>query len=157
MKANIIDHINYLSINWVQVLATWSGWLWQTLPIKKWDEIYGYVTKGNGIVVHSGNCRNLNNMEKPRLLQLEWATNINRRYQASLLISSVQRNNLLADIINTISAQNVPLSSINAKNNESGGASVQVVVLVNNTTELQTLTVNLKKIEGIFNIERDIH
>ena len=37
------DHINYLSINWVQVLATWSGWLWQTLPIKKWDEIYGYA------------------------------------------------------------------------------------------------------------------
>ena len=119
------------------------------------DEIYGYVTKGNGIVVHRADCHNLKALEKPRLMSLEWATNISRKYQTGIKVTAKQRNNLLQDIINVISSQNVTLSSINAKNNELGGATVKVVVLISSLNELQTLIVNLKKVDGIFNIERD--
>lgn len=119
------------------------------------DKIYGYISKGNGIVVHRFGCKNLDSLEHNRLLELKWATNISRKYIAGIKITANQSPTLLTDIINTVSANKMSISSINAVNDESFSTLVKLKLLTSDSLELDRLIVNLKKISSIFNIERE--
>lgn len=123
------------------------------LPIPG-DKIIGFITKGNGIVVHNCNCQNLASLEKERRIELEWASEIKRKYPTGIKILGKTRTGLLMDIMNALSSFNIGVSDLNVKNDLNLESVVKIKVLVNNLDELQTLIVNLKKIEGIYNIER---
>jgi GTP pyrophosphokinase len=56
--------------------------------------------------------------------------------------------------MNALSSFNIGVSDLNVKNDLNLESVIKIKVLVNNLDELQTLIVNLKKIEGIYNIER---
>jgi GTP pyrophosphokinase len=123
------------------------------LPIPG-DKIIGFITKGNGIVVHNCNCQNLASLEKERRIELEWASDIKRKYPTGIKILGKSRTGLLMDIMNALSSFNIGVSDLNVKNDLNLESVIKIKVLVNNLDELQTLIVNLKKIEGIYNIER---
>ena len=123
------------------------------LPIPG-DKIIGFITKGNGIVVHNCNCQNLASLEKERRIELEWASEIKRKYPTGIKILGKTRTGLLMDIMNALSSFNIGVSDLNVKNDLNLESVIKIKVLVNNLDELQTLIVNLKKIEGIYNIER---
>lgn len=120
------------------------------------DEIVGFITKGKGIVVHHKECKNLANFNTKRIIPLEWATNIERRYPLAIKIVGMESNSITAQIINTVNSHNISILSINAKTNpKSLEAIVKLTILVKNTAELESLIVALKKISNIHNIERE--
>lgn len=119
------------------------------------DEIVGYITKGNGIVVHTCNCKNIKSLENARLMPLQWATNPNRKYPISIKITATQNASLLGEIMNTISANSMSIASINAVNNLRLETIIKLKILTNNLSDLERLIVNLKKIPAIQNIERE--
>ncbi len=119
------------------------------------DKIYGYISKGKGIAVHREGCKNLESLDKKRLLELKWATNIQRKYVAYIKITAQQSPSLLADIINAVSANKMSISSINAVNDENLTTLVKLKLLTLNTLELDKFIINLKKITSVINIERD--
>ncbi len=119
------------------------------------DEIEGYITKGNGIMVHHKNCKNLAALETNRVIDLTWATNPNRKYPVNIKITASQSNNLLAEILNTVSANNMYIASISQVNNNRLESVIKVKLLTYSLVELQKLIVNMKKIPLIHNIERE--
>ena len=119
------------------------------------DKIVGYVTKGNGIVVHHENCANIQNFEKARLLPLKWSDNITRKYPVSIKIESKSDMNLLLDVMNVVSTSNMSILAINAKNIDTLTTIVKLKVMSANLLDLEHLIVNLKRIKAIYNIERD--
>ena len=121
------------------------------------DEILGYVTKGNGIVVHNLCCKNINSFQKERLIPLAWATNIDRKYPVSIKIEATANMNLLVEIMNTVSASGMSILAINANQNANLEAIVKLKVMTDNLLSLEKMIVNLKKIKYIYNIERDNH
>ena len=121
------------------------------------DEILGYVTKGNGIVVHNLCCKNINSFQKERLIPLAWATNIDRKYPVSIKIEATANMNLLVEIMNTVSASGMSILAINANQNANLEAVVKLKVMTDNLLSLEKMIVNLKKIKYIYNIERDNH
>ena len=119
------------------------------------DEIMGYITKGYGIVVHHKNCKNASTFAKERLISLEWATNIDRKYQVSIKITAVTSPTLLVDIMNVVSANGLSILSINANNNNNLETIVKLKVLTTGLVDLEKMILNMKKIKSIHNIERD--
>ncbi|MGM9970569.1 MAG: RelA/SpoT family protein [Anaeroplasma sp.] len=119
------------------------------------DEIIGYVTKGNGIVVHHMNCKNIKTFQKERMLPLNWATNPERKYPVSIKIEAQSNMNLLVEIMNTISASGMSILAISANSNSNFETIVKLKVMTNNLLELEKMIVNLKKVKYIYNIERD--
>lgn len=119
------------------------------------DPICGYVSKGNGIVVHHTHCKNISSFERNRLLPLEWATDINRKYPVSLKIIAMQNVTLLGEIMNTLSAYNISVSSLNVKNHNNLQTVIKVKILVNDKANLEQTIANLYKISAIKEIERD--
>ncbi len=119
------------------------------------DPIVGYVTKGFGIVVHHINCLNLKNFQRERLIPVSWATDIDRKYPVSIKIYAKSNMNLLLDIMNTVSANNMSILAINANSTPNLETIVKLKVMCPNSNELEKMIVNMKKIKYIYNIERD--
>ena len=119
------------------------------------DKIVGYVTKGNGIVVHHVNCNNINGFESQRLIPLKWSENIQRKYPVAIKIESKSDMNLLLDVMNVVSSSGMSILAINAKNNDNLTTIVKLKVMCQTLLDLEHLIVNLKKIKSIYNIERD--
>ena len=119
------------------------------------DKIYGYVTKGNGIVVHNSICKNLENFQKERLIELSWASNINRKYPVAIRIEATSSMNLLVEIMNTVSASNMSILAINAITKSQLETIVKLKVMTSNLAELEKMILNLKKVKNIYSIERE--
>lgn len=119
------------------------------------DDIVGYVTKGNGIVVHNNNCKNINSFQRERLIPLSWATNPGRKYPVSITIYATSNLNLLVEIMNVVSANGSSILAISANSNANFQSIVKLKVMINSAFDLEKMIVNLKKIKYIFNIERD--
>ncbi len=119
------------------------------------DKICGYVSKGNGIIVHVHDCNNLKNLENQRFTTVQWATNPNRRYPCRIKITANNTNNVFSNIINTVNSSSIPIAMVSAVNNENLEMVVKLKLLTNNISELEKLIVNLKKIHEIYQLERD--
>ena len=119
------------------------------------DKIIGYVSKGNGIVVHCKDCVNVNALEEERLLDLEWATNIDRKYPVSIKISASQTNGIITDIINTINSYNLGIAQINTTTNQNFETIIKLKILVKNKLQLDNLIVNLQRVPHVHGIERE--
>lgn len=119
------------------------------------DPIVGYVSKGNGIVVHHANCKNAKIFQQERLINLSWASNIDRKYPVSIKIYAMTNMNLLVEIMNTISLSNMNLLAVNAVNNNNLETVVKLKVLAKDLSELEKMIYNMKKIKYVYNIERD--
>ena len=119
------------------------------------DPIMGYVSRGNGIVVHHCNCKNAKIFQPERLINLSWASDIDRKYPVSIKIYAMTNMNLLVEIMNTISLCNMNLLAVNAINNNNLETIVKLKVLAKDTTDLDKLIYNMKKIKYVYNIERD--
>ena len=119
------------------------------------DEIIGYVSKGNGIIVHCKDCANVGALEEERLLPLEWATNIERKYPVSIKISASQTNGIITDIINTVNSYNLGIVQINTSTNTNFETIIKLKILVKNKLQLDNLIVNLQRVPHVHGIERE--
>ena len=119
------------------------------------DKIIGYISKGNGIVVHRNDCLNANSLEKQRFLTLEWASKIERKYPVCIKVSATQSNSVIGDIINTINAHNVGIAQISTTTDINFEVVVKLKILVNNKLQLDNLFVNLARVSNVHGIERE--
>ncbi len=119
------------------------------------DDIVGYVTRGRGIAVHSNACPNVQKLlyEAERRIPVEWGSATDAMFSVRLRIRTEDRPGMLADITTVISD-----AGANIRTFESGGedlhARVEVALDIHDRKQLERILTNIKKIPGIFGIER---
>jgi GTP pyrophosphokinase len=119
------------------------------------DEIVGYVTRGRGVAVHSTACPNVRNLlyESERRIAVEWASATQAAFPVHLRIRSEDRPGILAEITGAISD-----ASANIRHLESSSQSLHALIMVAldvaDRKQLERILANIKKIPGIFEIER---
>jgi guanosine-3',5'-bis(diphosphate) 3'-pyrophosphohydrolase len=120
------------------------------------DEIVGYVTRGRGIAVHSKNCPNVQNLlyETERRIPVQWAGETQATFPVRLRIFTEDRPGMLADITGVISE-----TGANIRTFESGGghnmrARIEVALDVQHRKQLERILTGIKRIAGVFDIER---
>ena len=118
------------------------------------DKIIGYITKGSGITVHRGNCKNISDLEE-RLVTVKWNENVVKKFPTDLLIYANADDNLL-DIITKASSNNITIESLNtiSKNDFKIYA---LTVLVENTEKLEKYMIEIKNLSFVQKIERQIN
>ena len=118
------------------------------------DHIVGYISKGNGINVHRAICPNISELEE-RIIEVNWNTNISKKYSTNLLITANENNNLLINIINKTSNNNIVIQSINNLST-STRYMYDINVLVDNVEKLNKFMNDIRSISGVKNVERII-
>ena len=77
------------------------------------DEIFGYVTRGEGVSVHRNDCTNATDLmkEKERIVETTWPESGSGIYMVNIQVEALDRNGLLSDVTRTLSEHHVNILS----------------------------------------------
>lgn len=107
------------------------------------DEIIGYITKGEGIIVHKKSCPNIKNIDT-RLIDVDWnSSNSDKLFIARIRVMTDTTSNHILDIVTKASTRGITISSINEINDKYGLA-YEITVKVKNKDDLLLLVDDLR-------------
>lgn len=119
------------------------------------DEISGYISKGNGIIIHRVTCPNVEKASPERFINVYWDKDfLGRIFDTTLKIIALDRRNLVADMINILNGCNVTIASVTSTKNRTGDCMAKFKLQVSGLNDLNNAILNLKKIPEIYQIER---
>jgi len=121
------------------------------------DHIFGFITINEGIKIHRTNCPNaiqLMSNYAYRVINAKWANKESIEFKAKLHFTGVDDIGLVNKITTTISNEsNINIKSISFETDD-GIFNGEVAILIKDTGHLADLIESLKKIEGVFSVER---
>ncbi|MFA6755163.1 MAG: bifunctional (p)ppGpp synthetase/guanosine-3',5'-bis(diphosphate) 3'-pyrophosphohydrolase [Bacilli bacterium] len=120
------------------------------------DDIVGYITKGMGVTVHRKECPNIKGQQS-RLIDVYWKDNITSIYPVDIEIDCNDRNNLIVDLMNTLTANKVKVTELSAKIHDNNTCTISCQIYVNNLEMLNHTFQILKNISDVYTIKRIIH
>ena len=122
------------------------------------DNIVGYISKGNGIIVHRYECHNNVNSSNDRFIDVFWDSDVkNKRYETSLTIISFNRHNIVAEIIDVFNSNNnCTIKSISSTHSRNGDLITKVKLTINDLDNLNNIMINLKRVQDVYTVERTI-
>ncbi len=121
------------------------------------DDIFGFVTVGEGIKVHRTNCKNspeLLSKYAYRIIKANWYSESGIQLTTSLSIDGTDRVGVIDDITKIISSQlRVNMKSINVELNE-GIFDGKIELFVSDTLQLSKLIKKLQSVPNVNNVVR---
>ncbi|MBZ5695487.1 MAG: bifunctional (p)ppGpp synthetase/guanosine-3',5'-bis(diphosphate) 3'-pyrophosphohydrolase [Acidobacteriia bacterium] len=120
------------------------------------DDIIGYVTRGRGIAVHSKKCPNVENLlyEADRRIAVEWADSTQATFPVRLRIFTEDRPGMLAAITSVISETGANIRTFESGGDDNIRARIEVALDVRDRKQLEHILSGIKRIPGVFDIER---
>jgi len=118
------------------------------------DRITGYISKGTGIAVHRTKCNNLQSLSESRYIEVFWGNDNTRQYSVNIKVNVSNRDNILAEIINTVTSAKGKVLQVAASSNNRLEGVVKLKVGIKNKKELENIILNLQKVKDVFSIER---
>ena len=122
------------------------------------DNIIGYISKGKGVKIHRVDCKNV--LKQPaRTIDVEWNPNATFiSCPVELVIKSSDRENLLMDILNTLSQLKVISTKVSAKSHsQTLTSTINITILVSDAIRLRNIINSLVNVDGVYSIERASH
>lgn len=121
------------------------------------DEIVGYVTKGRGVAIHRADCPNCkldNELFQKRLVDVEWDNPKKSKFEGEIRIVATDRKSMLSDVTHMIAVQKLNINGINARKSKDGITHINLLIEVNDISELINLMKKLKAIPGVDEVFR---
>jgi GTP pyrophosphokinase len=122
------------------------------------EEITGYITRGKGIAVHSKSCPNVQNLlyDADRRIEVKWVGPKYSLYPVKLTLFTRDRQGLLADVTGAIADVHSNIQDIEVRTGDSQ-AKVDVTLDIVDLEHLEKIVSSLRKIEGVYQVERVMH
>ena len=120
------------------------------------DDIVGYITRGRGVSVHRSDCTNLKDesFSPERLIDVEWENAENETFIAEIQIVAVDRDGLLADLVNAMTKLDMPLLGVNARVGKNGLATVSLRTQITGTQQLEQIIRHFQKLPEVMEVFR---
>ena len=119
------------------------------------DPIVGYVTRGRGVAVHNTACPNVQKLlyQSERRISVQWSEMGQGTYPVTLVVHGKDRPGLLADITSVISGVGANIHVLDSRP-DNLQARVEATVDITDRNQLERILKNMKRISGVFGIER---
>ncbi len=120
------------------------------------DSIVGYLRKGQGLEVHTNQCREANELRKQpeRILHLRWGENIEGDFQTKIFLEVHNRAGMLALLGQAIFKANANIKHIDMLEHDDDYACVNLVLTVKNRVHLAQIIREVRKIREAHRIHR---
>jgi guanosine-3',5'-bis(diphosphate) 3'-pyrophosphohydrolase len=120
------------------------------------DGLVGFITRGKGVTIHRKDCPNLDRfaVDAARLIDVEWKTEDDATSPARLLIETVDRPGILANLSALISSVNVNISHLEASSTEDKKAHITFILEVKDKDQLSGLVQKIAQMEGVLKVSR---
>jgi len=121
------------------------------------EEIIGYISLGQGIVVHNKRCKNAQQLmvSKERIVDVEWAKGDGKEIQSvGLLVTTENRTGMLAGITNAIAEIKTGIRDAHAEISKNDRGLIEVTIEVFDKKHLDRVINSIQKVSGVIAIER---
>ncbi len=120
------------------------------------EEIVGYITRGQGVSVHSADCPNVRNLffHPEREIEVGWARQAQELYRVGLVVETENRPGMLARLTETIAKLGTNIAQIEADTFSNGRGEISVVVELRDHQHLEKIKKGLRGIPGVLKIDR---
>ncbi len=118
------------------------------------DDIIGYITKGEGIVVHKADCINIKNMDS-RFIEVKWNEIQDDIYTTGLHIHGNRVGNNVLDIVTKSASRELKITAIDTMNHETH-TDYHVLVQVPNKESLRLFMLDLESLPFVNSVEREM-
>lgn len=121
------------------------------------DEVFGYVSRSDGIKIHRVNCRNAPNLlinHPDRIVPVEWSRQKDVQFLSALRVMGEDRVGIVSDITTVISKNlKTNIRSITVDSDD-GVFEGTIVCYVTDLEHLRRVIERIKRIEGIHGVYR---
>lgn len=120
------------------------------------DAIAGYVTRGQGVSVHSENCPNLSNavVDPARKISVSWDASSAETYPVHLAVEVDDQPGLLAAATTTVATNGADIRRAEARTFDDRPSTIDLVVLVRDVAHLRSLIQALRSLKGVRRVDR---
>ena len=121
------------------------------LPIPG-DDVIGYITRGRGMALHRRECPNTQQYlknEPDRCQSVEYVGGDSQVYQVYLILGTMDRTGLLADVTNVFAENKTFITAIKTQSHRDKTATLELAIEVRNTEHLDLI---MKKLHGLGDI-----
>lgn len=121
------------------------------------DSIIGFITRGRGVTVHTATCTKALDNDQERRVDVQWnkasvAAGVKRQVRVRILC--LDQPGLLATMSQTITANNVNISSANIRTTKDKKAIAVFDLEVADISQLHKVTSALESKKGVISVER---
>lgn len=124
------------------------------------EEIIGFINRGTGLTIHRRDCSNvpLNpalSPEPDRWVRAYWDGSVEIEARSTLDVYAIDRDGIVLDIATKMANSHVKIHSINARPINDGNCLTTMTITVNSKEHLESIVKNIRKIDGVYHIERN--
>lgn len=121
------------------------------------EEIIGYISLGQGIVVHNKRCKNVQQLlvNKERIVDVEWAKGDGKEIQSIRLLTTTEnRTGMLAGITNAIAEIKTGIRDARAEISKNDRGLIEVTIEVFDKKHLDKVVNSIEQVPGVIAVER---
>jgi GTP pyrophosphokinase len=122
------------------------------------DEIYGYISRGRGVTVHTAQCPVIRSMDTDRLVDVAWNLKGDLKgkhtYPVQMRVVSIDYKGVLAEISAVISALDVNISHAEVDTTSSNQAICNFTLDVKDLKHFDKVVAEIKKLSKVLSVER---
>ncbi len=121
------------------------------------DAIMGFITKGNGVSVHRGDCINAADLisnQSERVVAVKWLAGAASVFLVNIQVEALDRSRLLADVTRTLSEQHVNILSAAVSTSKDRTAISRFTFEMADATHLDAVLSAVRNIEGVYDVYR---
>ena len=119
------------------------------------EDVVGYITRGQGVAVHSKACPNVQNLlyEPERRIEVEWAASVEDSYPMQFALRTTDRPGLLKELTAAIT-EKTNIRNIETRIRENGEAHIDLTLDIADKKHLEKLVMAMRKVSGVREVER---
>ena len=120
------------------------------------DEIFGYITKGEGVSIHRIDCTNALDLQKEneRIVETTWPESATGIYLVNIQVEALDRNGLLSDVTRTLSEHHVNILSASVSTSRDRIALSRFAFEMADPKHLGSVLTAVKNIAGVYDVYR---
>ncbi len=123
------------------------------------EEIVGFITRGHGLSIHKRNCKNVpkdleNCAEPERWVHAHWDENVKIVSNSTINVYGINRDGITHDIVSMFMSLHVKMTSMNVRVINDGNCLATITFAVNSKEHLENIIKSMKKIQGVYHVER---
>lgn len=125
-----------------------------------YDNIIGFITRGNGVSIHRTDCKHVPKdiktcKEPQRWIKASWTSEITGKFSSSLEILAENKNNVLPNLTLQLYHLNISINSMNSKTIQSGRLLILITITVSGPNQLNAIISTLSsQVSGVISIKR---
>jgi GTP pyrophosphokinase len=118
------------------------------------DEITGFITRGDGVSIHRTDCKNVDSLNRERVVEVSWAENSRGVFMVQIQVEALDRSGLLSDITRVLSENHVNILSASVSTSRDRVALSRYVFEMGDPSHLDHLLNQVRRIEAVYDVYR---